>query len=43
MKILTERVDALLAEARQMNVDTDTIVNLIRQRNEIMQPPKPEE
>jgi GntR family transcriptional regulator len=42
MKILTERVDALLAEARQMNVDTDEIVNLIRQRNELMQSPKPE-
>jgi GntR family transcriptional regulator len=36
LKILTERIDALLAEARQMNVDTDAIVNLIRERDEIM-------
>jgi GntR family transcriptional regulator len=36
-KILTERIDALLAEARQMNIDTDAVVDLIRQRDEIMQ------
>jgi GntR family transcriptional regulator len=37
VKILTERIDALLAEARQMNIDTDAVVDLIRQRDEIMQ------
>jgi GntR family transcriptional regulator len=39
LKILTDRIDALLAEARQMNVDTDAVVALIRQRDEVMQPP----
>jgi GntR family transcriptional regulator len=37
LKILTERIDALLAEARQMNIDTDAVVDLIRQRDELMQ------
>jgi len=37
VKILTERVDALLAEARQMKIDTDAVVELIRQRDQIMQ------
>jgi GntR family transcriptional regulator len=39
VKILTERIDALLAGARQMNIDTDAVVDLIRQRDEIMQSP----
>ena len=39
MKILTERIDALLAQARQMNIDTDAVVELIRERDEIMQAP----
>jgi GntR family transcriptional regulator len=43
LKILTGRIDALLAEARQMNIDTDTLVDLVRQRDEVMQPPTPEE
>ena len=38
MKILTERIDALLAEAQQMNVEIDELVQLVRQRNETMQP-----
>ncbi|MCI0358818.1 MAG: GntR family transcriptional regulator [Planctomycetaceae bacterium] len=38
MKIVTERVDALLAEARQMNIDTDTLIELIHERSEAMQP-----
>lgn len=38
MKILTERIDALLAEAQQMNVGIDELVQLVRQRNETMQP-----
>jgi GntR family transcriptional regulator len=42
LKILTERVDALLAEARQMNVDIDEILELVRQRDTAMQP-RPEE
>jgi GntR family transcriptional regulator len=37
LKILNERIDALLAEARQMNVDTEELVRLIHQRDEIMQ------
>jgi GntR family transcriptional regulator len=36
-KIITERVDALLAEARQMNIDTDDLVELIHERDEAMQ------
>ncbi len=32
-KILTERVDALLVEARQMNVDLETLVELIHKRS----------
>ena len=39
LKILTERIDALLAEARQMNVGIDETVQLMRQRHEAMQPP----
>jgi len=37
LKIVTERVDALLAEARQMNIDTETIIELIEERDEAMQ------
>lgn len=39
MKILTERVDALLAEARQMDVSFDDLVKLLEKRNESMTPP----
>jgi len=42
LKILAGRIDALLAEARQMNIDTDTVVELIRQRDEVMQSPPQE-
>jgi GntR family transcriptional regulator len=38
LKILTGRVDALLAEARQMNVTIDQVFALIRRRDEKMQP-----
>jgi DNA-binding transcriptional regulator YhcF (GntR family) len=38
LKIVTERVDALLAEARQLNIDTETLIDLIHQRDEAMQP-----
>src|SRR5690349_2230964 len=34
LRVLTQRVDALLAEARQMNIDTDEVLDLIRQRDE---------
>jgi GntR family transcriptional regulator len=36
VRILTERVDALLAEARQMNISTEEIVELLRQREDAM-------
>ena len=39
VKILTERVDALLAEARQMDVPYDELVKLLDKRNESMNPP----
>jgi GntR family transcriptional regulator len=38
LKILTERIDALLAEARQLGVRTDDVIDLLRQRDEILQP-----
>jgi GntR family transcriptional regulator len=38
LKIVTQRVDALLAEARQMNINTDTLIELIHERDEAMQP-----
>jgi len=33
IKILTERIDVLLAEARQMNVDLDSLVELLHKRS----------
>jgi len=39
LKILTERIDALLAEARQMDIGIDETVQLLRQRDQAMQPP----
>jgi GntR family transcriptional regulator len=39
LRILAERIDALLAEARQMDVDTDALVELLRQRDQLMQSP----
>ena len=38
-KILAERVDALLTEARQMKVPIDDLIELIRQREQGMQLP----
>lgn len=38
MRILTDRVDALLAEARQMGVPTEELFTLIRRRDEQMKP-----
>jgi GntR family transcriptional regulator len=42
LKILTERIDALLAEARQLGIRTDDVIDLVRQRDEALQP-DPEE
>ena len=42
LKILTERIDALLAEARQLGIRTDEVVELLRRRDGILQP-DPEE
>jgi GntR family transcriptional regulator len=38
VKILAERIDALLAEARQMNIALEDVIKLIEQRNSAMQP-----
>ena len=38
LKIVTERADALLAEARQMDITTEELIRLLRQRDEAMQP-----
>src|SRR5438874_6953812 len=42
LKILTERIDALLAEARQLGVRTDEVIELVRRRDGVLQP-DPEE
>jgi GntR family transcriptional regulator len=36
LKIIGERIDALLAEARQMNIDVDFLVQLIHDRDDAM-------
>jgi GntR family transcriptional regulator len=38
LKILTARADALLAEARQMDISTEEVIHLLRQRDLAMQP-----
>ena len=38
-RILLERIDMLLTEARQMKVDLETVVKLIRQRGESIKEP----
>ena len=38
MKILAERTDALLAEARNMNIPLNEILKLLRERHEILNP-----
>ena len=40
IKILAERIDALLAEARQMNIEPGRRLKLVEQRNTAMQPPE---
>jgi GntR family transcriptional regulator len=42
IRIITERIDALIAEARQLGIRTDEVVDLIQQRDEMFQP-NPEE
>ena len=42
LKILTERIDAFLVEARHLGIRTDEVIDLLRQRDEILQP-DPEE
>lgn len=36
LKIITERIDALLAESRQMKIDLEELLELIHERNEAM-------
>src|SRR4051812_35115592 len=36
LRILTDRIDLLLAEARQMDVGTDELVDLLREREELI-------
>ncbi len=36
VKILTERVDALLAEAQHVNIEFEEVVKLLRERQEIL-------
>lgn len=43
LRILAERVDALVAEARQMDVSLAEIVKLIEQRDAVLQSAHPEE
>ena len=43
VKILTERIDALLAESRQMDIHFDELVKLVEQRDKAMQPSQTEE
>ena len=40
VKILGRRVDALLAEARQMDVSLDDVIDLVRQRDRAMPQPQ---
>ncbi len=37
LRILTARIDALLAEARQLEFDTDALIDLLRQRDQLLQ------
>ena len=36
LKILTQRADALLAEARHMDVELDEVIKLLRERQEVL-------
>jgi GntR family transcriptional regulator len=37
LKIITSRIDALVAEARQMDVSLSEVIELLRQRDKLMQ------
>jgi GntR family transcriptional regulator len=37
VRILTERIDALLAEARQLGIDVQDVLDLVRDRDKAMQ------
>ena len=41
LKILTERIDALLVEARQLGIGTNEIIELLRQRDAALKPQSP--
>jgi GntR family transcriptional regulator len=36
VKILSERIDTLLAESRQLDIEVDEVVELIRKRDEVL-------
>lgn len=36
LKIIVQRIDALLAEARQMGIELDEVMELVRERDEVM-------
>jgi len=36
LRILTERIDLLLAEARQMDIDTNELIDLLSEREELI-------
>ena len=38
VRLLTERIDALVAEARQMDFDLEEVVQLVRQRDKALSP-----
>jgi GntR family transcriptional regulator len=38
LRLVTERIDALLAEASQLGFESDEIVNLLRQRDAALRP-----
>jgi GntR family transcriptional regulator len=38
LRILTERIDALLVEARQLNIDSNEIIALLRERDKALRP-----
>lgn len=42
LRILADRIDALLAEARQLGFDEDQLSDLIRQRSAALAPPEEE-
>ena len=38
-KILNERIDVLLTEARQMNIDVDSLIRMLKQRSRLIKQP----